>query len=52
MPHPQGDIKVSYKKNGNALKAEIELPAHVTGTLVWADKIYNLHDGMNVIEAK
>ena len=52
MPHPQGDIKVSYKKNGNALMAEIELPTHVSGTLVWADKTYNLHGGKNSIEAK
>ena len=52
MPHPKGSIKVSYQKNGAALKADIELPAGVTGTLVWAGKSYNLQGGKNTIEAR
>lgn len=52
MPHPQGDIKVSYQKSGNTLKAEIELPSHVSGTLIWAEKSYELHGGKNIIETK
>jgi hypothetical protein len=52
MPHPQGNIKVNYQKNGNALKAEIELPAGVNGTLVWAGKSYNLKGGKNTVDAK
>jgi len=52
MPHPKGNIKVSYQKNGAALKADIELPAGVTGTLVWAGKSYNLQGGKNTIEAR
>jgi len=52
MPHPQGNITVSYQKNGANLKAEVELPAGVTGTLVWAGKTYQLQGGKNTIEAK
>ena len=52
MPHPKGNIKVSYQKNGAALKADIELPAGVSGTLVWAGKSYNLQGGKNTIEAR
>lgn len=49
MPHPQGNIKVRYKKNGQALQAEIELPDNVSGTMVWAGKSYDLHGGKNSI---
>ena len=52
MPHQKGDIKVSYRKNGNTLKAEIELPAGINGSLVWAGKTYDLKGGKNSIEAK
>ena len=52
MPHPQGNIQVNYQKNGNALKAEIELPAGINGTLVWAGRSYELKGGKNNIEAK
>lgn len=52
MPHPQGDIKVSYKRNGQNLKAEIELPANVSGSLIWNGKNYNLKEGKNSIETK
>ena len=52
MPHPLGDIKVSYKKNGQNLKAEIELPANVSGSLIWNGKNYNLKEGKNSIETK
>ncbi len=51
MPHPQGDIKVSYQKSGNTLKAEIELPSHVSGILIWAEKSYELRGGKNSINA-
>ncbi len=51
MPHPQGNIKVNYQKNGNALKAEIELPSHVSGTLIWEGKSYDLRGGKNSINA-
>ena len=60
MPHPQGAITVSYsyKKDGKGKKApeyfsaEIELPAQVSGTFVWAGKTYQLQGGKNTIDVK
>lgn len=52
MPHPKGNIKVSYQRNGSTLKADIELPTGVSGTLVWAGKTYQLQGGKNTIEAR
>lgn len=60
MPHPQGEITVAYeyKKDGKGKKApefftaEIELPAQVSGSFVWAGKTYPLHEGKNSIEVK
>lgn len=50
MPHPKGKISVSYKVNGNKLKATIELPENVTGTFVWEGKTTALHAGKNEIK--
>ena len=52
MPHPQGNISVSYQRKGSALKAAIELPAGVSGSLIWNGKSYNLKGGKNTIDAK
>ena len=52
MPHPSGDIKVSYQVKGKSLKAEIDLPQGVSGTFRWKDKEYALHGGKNSITAK
>ncbi|MCF0160127.1 MAG: alpha-rhamnosidase, partial [Bacteroidaceae bacterium] len=52
MPHPQGEIKVAYQKKGNALKAQIELPAGVTGVLVWNGQEHALKGGANTIDCK
>ena len=35
IPHPQGEIRVSYRRDGDALSAEITLPAALSGVLVW-----------------
>jgi hypothetical protein len=50
MPHPQGEIKVQYKKKNSTLKAEIELPTQVSGSFIWNGKSYDLKGGKNVIE--
>jgi hypothetical protein len=52
MPHPQGEIKVQYKKKNSTLKAEIELPTQVSGSFIWNGKSYDLKGGKNVIETK
>ena len=46
MPHPAGEISVSYKF-GRRLQAEINLPAGVTGTFCWQGKETPLHAGQN-----
>ena len=52
MPHPLGEIKVSYQKKGTTINAEIELPANITGVFVWEGKEYMLKEGKNNIKAK
>ena len=52
MPHPQGQIKVSYKKSGNVLKAEVELPTGVSGTLRYQGKDYPLKGGLNTYNVR
>jgi hypothetical protein len=42
FPHPKGMIKVSYKKSGEKLDAEISLPEGVTGVLKWNGKTVEL----------
>lgn len=49
MPHPLGDIQVSYKK-GNKLEANITLPAGLTGTLRYQGKDYALKGGVNTFK--
>ena len=49
MPHPEGMISVSYDNSGRRLKAEINLPANVTGTFVWEGQNYQLKGGNNKI---
>ncbi len=45
MPHAGGDIRVAYRKAGKAWLANISLPAHLDGELVWAEHTYPLHGG-------
>ncbi len=52
MPHPQGTISVKYQKKGSSLKAEIELPAGVNGSLVWNGQTVALNGGKNTVEVK
>ncbi len=51
MPHPQGEIAVSYKKKGDALNAEITLPANLSGEFIWNGKAYDLKGGLNTLTA-
>ena len=52
MPHPDGEIKVSYNVNRGTMNAEITLPASVSGKFVWNGKEYQLKGGKNTITAK
>jgi alpha-L-rhamnosidase len=47
MPHPKGKIVAEYSKSNNKWLMKIELPAGLTGSLVWAGKSYPLKAGKN-----
>ncbi len=48
VPHPNGEVQVQYALDaGNALQAELELPAGTSGTFVWKGKQYPLKAGPN-----
>jgi len=45
VPHPQGEIRVSYQRHGRGLTADVDLPAKVTGRFYWNGKQVALHGG-------
>jgi alpha-L-rhamnosidase len=45
MPHPQGDIRVEYTRDGNRLTTDIELPGTLSGSLAWEGHTVPLHAG-------
>jgi alpha-L-rhamnosidase len=49
MPHPKGNISVSYKLENGKWKIQIELPKTITGKLVWKAKTIVLKEGLNEI---
>lgn len=48
MPHPEGMISVSY--NLDVGKAEVTLPAGITGQFVWQGRILPLLGGTNIVD--
>lgn len=49
MPHPNGQISVSYKVKQGVIQAEIDLPAKTSGNFVWKGKTTPLKSGMNSV---
>ncbi|WP_299568833.1 alpha-L-rhamnosidase C-terminal domain-containing protein [uncultured Pedobacter sp.] len=49
LPHPQGMIKVEFKRVGDGLHGRIELPGELSGSFVWNGKSVNLHPGMQLV---
>jgi hypothetical protein len=45
MPHPLGDITVSYRREGEALVAQVTLPKGLSGTFSWKGNKVALHSG-------
>jgi hypothetical protein len=43
LPHPAGEIRTSFHREGDGVTAQIELPAGVSGTLLWKSKVHELH---------
>ena len=50
-PHPAGEIKVEYQRQGAGLNASITLPGQLTGTFVLNGKTWPLNPGLNHIQA-
>jgi hypothetical protein len=49
-PHPQGEIKVEYQRQGAELIATITLPGRLSGSFEWNGKVWPLASGVNQIE--
>lgn len=49
VPHPKGNIAVSYKLENGKWNIQIELPKTITGKLVWNAKTIVLKEGTNQI---
>jgi hypothetical protein len=45
LPHPRGDITVAYSRDGDHLKADVTLPAGLSGAFLWRGKSTALHAG-------
>jgi hypothetical protein len=45
LPHPAGDIVVSYQRKAQALAADVILPGKVSGWFYWSGKKVALHAG-------
>ncbi|HYF69553.1 MAG TPA: family 78 glycoside hydrolase catalytic domain [Ohtaekwangia sp.] len=45
IPHPRGEITVSYTSRNGKWKADIEIPGSTTGEFIWKGKSYPLTGG-------
>jgi alpha-L-rhamnosidase len=45
LPHPQGEIRVDYHRQGKSLTAEVTLPEKLSGWFEWQGKRVALHGG-------
>ncbi len=52
IPHPNGNISVSYEKMNNNWKISITLPSNTLGYLLWKGKRYELRGGENSLTIK
>jgi alpha-L-rhamnosidase len=50
-PHPQGDIKVDYRRQGAGISATITLPGSLTGRFAYGGRAWPLKPGVNQIVA-
>lgn len=49
IPHPKGEVAVEWVREGERLRAEVQLPAGVTGEFEWAGRVTPLRSGRNVL---
>lgn len=52
FPHPQGEIKVEYRREGSGLNAAVTLPGTLSGAFVFAGKVQPLKPGVNRISVR
>lgn len=45
MPHPQGEVSVSYQRTSKGLVADVTLPPKLSGSFDWKGKKVPLHGG-------
>ncbi|QPH38710.1 alpha-L-rhamnosidase-related protein [Pedobacter endophyticus] len=45
IPHPNGDLTVSYRKVGQRWNITVRLPEKVSGTFIWQGKTFELKPG-------
>ncbi len=50
VPHPLGDIQVSFVRSAGGLRADVTLPRGVRGELVWEGERRQLHAGRQLVE--
>ncbi len=50
MPHPQGEIKVQYRRQGNKAEFLINLPEGLPGVLVWSGQEHMLRAGDQTLQ--
>jgi alpha-L-rhamnosidase len=48
IPHPKGNLSVSYKSENGKWKIAIQLPKQTSGSFVWKEKKYPLKEGDNI----
>ena len=51
-PHPEGEIRVDYTREGKGLRAKVTLPGSLKGSFVFNGKVWPLKPGENTIEAR
>ncbi len=49
IPHPLGNIAVSYERTNRHWEIDISLPEPLAGTLIWENRSYPLNPGKNEI---
>jgi hypothetical protein len=50
-PHPEGEIKLAYQRQGAGLDATITLPGKLTGVFTFNGKSWPLTPGLNLVKA-
>ena len=50
IPHPEGKVVVSYKKEKDHWKINVSIPQKTTGILIWKSKTYKLKSGEHLLD--